>query len=81
MFNSNTTLGFHKDDEADVEGKNIIGSLSFGATRTFVIRNARDRDTLYDYTLNSGIASYCVVSVKCWCYPKIPIIENVAKFT
>lgn len=42
---------FHRDDEAEEEGKNIIASVSFGATRSFVIKQKKIK---YEYQLNHG---------------------------
>lgn len=50
----NDKIGFHRDDEAEVEGKNIIASLSFGATRNFIIKHAKRRELEHEFSLNSG---------------------------
>lgn len=34
----NDSIGFHRDDEAFEPGKNVIASVSLGATRTFIIK-------------------------------------------
>lgn len=33
-------IGFHRDDEAEEEGKNVIASISLGAERTFLLKPA-----------------------------------------
>ena len=59
------SLGFHSDDEPDLEGEHPIVSVSFGATRTFQIqsrspiahRSSQIRDDLIELDLPDG----CVV--------------------
>lgn len=50
----NDKIGFHRDDEAEEEGKNVIASLSFGAPRTFIIKHKKKRDQQYSYQLTHG---------------------------
>lgn len=51
----NDWITFHRDDEAIPSDKNIVASLSFGATRTFQIIPARGRkNTKYEYKLTHG---------------------------
>lgn len=54
--NGNDKIGYHKDDEAEEEGKNVIASVSFGATRHFLLaRNDRKaRNHEYDFALPHG---------------------------
>lgn len=47
-------IGFHRDDEATEPGKNIVASLSFGATRNFVIVPVHEKKISYNYDLVSG---------------------------
>jgi alkylated DNA repair dioxygenase AlkB len=47
-------IGYHRDDEAEEEGKNVIASLSFGAPRTFFIKHNRDRKKIYSFELPHG---------------------------
>ena len=52
--NGKDKIGFHRDQEASEEGKNVIASLSFGATRTFVIKNEADSTKSYTFELPHG---------------------------
>ena len=45
--NGNYKIGFHRDDEVEEEGKNVIASLSFGALRTFIIKHDHKRELSY----------------------------------
>jgi alkylated DNA repair dioxygenase AlkB len=47
-------IGFHRDDEAEEEGKNIIASLSFGATRQFDIKHNQRKDLHHTFKLTHG---------------------------
>lgn len=52
-------IGFHRDDEAEEEGKNVIASISLGATRRFQMKpfgqsRAKDKDHLQEYQLTHG---------------------------
>jgi len=47
-------IGFHRDDEADLPGKNIIASVSFGASRKFIIKHNNDKKKVYEFTLEHG---------------------------
>lgn len=50
-------IGFHRDDEADEPGKNVIASLSFGVTRKFVIKPRKGKNTnanTHEYQLTHG---------------------------
>jgi alkylated DNA repair dioxygenase AlkB len=40
------SMGMHSDDEAELGLNPVIASLSLGATRTFVLKHKRDRETL-----------------------------------
>ena len=52
----NDKIGFHSDDEAYEEGKNIIGSISLGASRIFemVKRTKKKSNNRYDFVSNHG---------------------------
>jgi alkylated DNA repair dioxygenase AlkB len=53
--NGYDNIGFHRDDEAEEPGKNIIGSLSFGATRKFIIKHRKDKkQPIYEFDLKHG---------------------------
>ena len=52
--NGDDKIGFHRDDEAEEEGKNVIASLSFGAPRTFIIKHDHKRELSYTYNLTHG---------------------------
>ena len=47
-------IGFHRDDEAEEPGKNIIASVSFGSTRKFIIKHRKDRKKMYTFDLKHG---------------------------
>jgi len=38
----NDSMGLHSDDEPQVQANSMILSLSFGATRTFIVQNKRE---------------------------------------
>jgi alkylated DNA repair dioxygenase AlkB len=40
----NDSMGFHSDDERELGAEPVIGSLTFGATRTFVLKHKHDSD-------------------------------------
>jgi alkylated DNA repair dioxygenase AlkB len=40
----NDSMGFHSDDERELGREPTIASLTFGATRTFVMKHKRDRE-------------------------------------
>ena len=44
----------HRDDEKDLQTSSSIASLSFGATRTFRIRDYKTKKIVEDFQLNSG---------------------------
>ena len=52
----NDRIGFHSDDEAYEEGKNIIGSISLGAPRIFqmVKRTKKKSNNRYDFVSSHG---------------------------
>jgi alkylated DNA repair dioxygenase AlkB len=51
--NGNAYIGYHSDDESDyIEGA-CIGSLSFGASRDFLIKNKENNET-HKISLNDG---------------------------
>ena len=41
-IDGNDSMGFHSDDEPCIGAKSLILSLSFGATRDFVVKNKTD---------------------------------------
>ena len=41
----NDSMGFHSDDERELGLEPVIASLTFGATRTFVMKHKIDRET------------------------------------
>jgi len=47
-------IGFHRDDEAEEDGKNIIASLSFGAKRKFIIRHCNNKKLNHHFDLTHG---------------------------
>lgn len=49
------TIGAHSDNESGLDkNNNIVASLSFGATRTFRIRDKIDKKIIIDVPHNSG---------------------------
>lgn len=57
--NNNDTVGWHADDEPELDPKRPIASLSLGASRRFVLREKRPQDhptkpQKLDLTLESG---------------------------
>ncbi|OON59458.1 alpha-ketoglutarate-dependent dioxygenase AlkB [Massilia sp. KIM] len=44
--NGQDSMGMHADDEASLGPAPVIASLSFGATRTFILRHKRSKQTL-----------------------------------
>ena len=44
--NERDSMGMHSDDEAELGPEPAIASVSFGATRTFILRHKRTRQTL-----------------------------------
>lgn len=53
--NGDDRIGFHRDDEAEEHGKNIVGSVSFGATRKFIIKHRKDKSKpVYEFDLKHG---------------------------
>jgi alkylated DNA repair dioxygenase AlkB len=44
--NERDSMGMHSDDEAELGPEPAIASLSFGATRTFILRHKRHKRTL-----------------------------------
>lgn len=51
--NERDSMGMHSDDEAELGPQPVIASLSFGATRTFVLRHKATKQTL-KLGLNDG---------------------------
>ena len=48
------SMGMHSDDERELGPEPVIASLSFGATRAFVLRHRRDRARRHRLDLESG---------------------------
>mgnify|MGYP000200146101 CR=1 FL=1 len=44
--NERDSMGMHSDDEAELGNDPVIASLSYGATRTFILRHKRDKRTV-----------------------------------
>jgi alkylated DNA repair dioxygenase AlkB len=44
--NGRDSMGMHSDDEPELGAEPVIASLSYGATRIFVLRHKRDKRTL-----------------------------------
>jgi tRNA/tmRNA/rRNA uracil-C5-methylase (TrmA/RlmC/RlmD family)/alkylated DNA repair dioxygenase AlkB len=51
--NQSDYMGFHKDDVGVTKSTNII-TVSFGETRTFVVRLRNDKDIKYNFELKNG---------------------------
>lgn len=48
------TIGAHSDNEEVILGESMIGTLAFGATRKFRIRDKRSKEIVYDIEHISG---------------------------
>jgi alkylated DNA repair dioxygenase AlkB len=44
--NERDSMGMHSDDEPELGNEPVIASLSYGATRTFILRHRRDKRTV-----------------------------------
>lgn len=44
--NGRDSMGMHSDDEPELGAQPVIASLSYGATRTFILRHKRNKQTL-----------------------------------
>jgi alkylated DNA repair dioxygenase AlkB len=44
--NERDSMGMHSDDEPELGNDPVIASLSYGATRTFILRHKRDKRTV-----------------------------------
>ncbi len=44
--NERDSMGMHSDDEAELGPEPVIASVSFGATRTFILKHKRTKQTL-----------------------------------
>jgi len=44
--NERDSMGMHSDDEPELGDAPVIASLSYGATRTFILRHKRDKRTV-----------------------------------
>lgn len=47
-------IAFHSDNEAIGDDRNIIASISLGASRRFVLQKISDKNNKTEFTLNSG---------------------------
>ncbi|WPV02116.1 alpha-ketoglutarate-dependent dioxygenase AlkB [Mucilaginibacter sp. cycad4] len=50
----NDSVGWHRDNEKELGINPVIGSVSFGTTRTFQLRHAKDKSLKESVLLNSG---------------------------
>jgi alkylated DNA repair dioxygenase AlkB len=44
--NGQDSMGMHSDDEPELGPEPVIASLSYGATRSFILRHKRNKDTI-----------------------------------
>lgn len=51
--NERDSMGLHSDDEPELGANPVIASVSFGATRTFILRHKRTKQTV-KHDLTSG---------------------------
>ena len=49
------SVSWHSDDEKELGEEPIIGSVSFGGTRRFRLRNKEDKKKIHTYELENGI--------------------------
>ena len=49
------SVSWHSDDEKELGEEPIIGSVSFGGTRRFRLRNKEDKKQIHTYELENGI--------------------------
>ena len=49
------SVSWHSDDEKELGEEPIIGSVSFGDTRRFRLRNKKDKKQVHTYELGNGI--------------------------
>jgi alkylated DNA repair dioxygenase AlkB len=52
--NGNDSVGWHRDNEKELGDEPIIGSVSFGATRTFQLRDYKTKNHLISLELKHG---------------------------
>lgn len=52
--NGNDYIAYHSDSEAIGDGKNVICSISLGATRKFVLKNINKQLPKKSFMLNNG---------------------------
>lgn len=52
--NGQDSMGWHRDNEKELGGNPVIGSVSLGATRTFKLRNYRDKKEVVSVELTHG---------------------------
>lgn len=52
--NGNDSMGWHSDDEPELGLNPVIGSLSFGDTRRFMLRHRSDKSLKHQIELTSG---------------------------
>lgn len=56
--NGKDKIGFHRDDEADEEGKNVIASVSIGCSRTFLIKPFKGSKQFINENTNTFILNH-----------------------
>ena len=52
--NENDSMGWHRDNEKELGNSPVIGSVSFGATRTFQFRNYKTKKDIKSIELTDG---------------------------
>lgn len=52
--NGQDKIGFHRDDEAEEEGKKTIASVSVGSSRNFVVKHRKKKNIDQTLVLNHG---------------------------
>jgi alkylated DNA repair dioxygenase AlkB len=52
--NGNDSMGWHRDNEKELGDQPVIGSVSFGATRTFQFRDYKTKKDLKSIELSHG---------------------------
>lgn len=77
--NGADSIGFHSDDERELDEEPIIASISLGATRKFIFKNKENSKLKEEYLLTDG---HCLImygdTQKSWLHgiPKEPDIEE-----
>lgn len=47
-------ISYHYDSEAVIEGKDVVASLSFGASRDFIVKHKKKQNKLHQFKLDHG---------------------------